>query len=481
MIGQRHRYQSPAIRLGTQGPWYWPRTISLSLAEIRHHWHLLGATGAGKSRLLAQLVVELIQAGQAVTLLDPDGDLARLVVTRLVAAGRLATPTDRARITYLDLPAAERAGRYLPLNVLDQPGDPHTVASHVLEALRRAWPALDGGQAPTFENLVLAGSVVLVHHQLPLTRLHDLLVDRAFRDRLLASLPDEAVVRFFHQRYDRWHREQPLLIESSLRRIFLLSFSPILRASLGQPDNLLQFRERFDRGQSLIVNLALPDGDARRLLGCLLTVAAEQAALTRTAQPLATRGPDHYLILDEATEFTARSATTLAEILVRCRKVGLWLVLAHQTWDQASGPLQSALQGAGIEVVFRLGRVDAERTAGIIGRTDPATIKHVVPDPVASTRTHPVFAPLAEQREHWIQTIQDLPDRQAFLRRPSGQVTRFRVWSTPDPVIDPECLAQIEQAYLDRYFRPVTMVMAEPSHPSTRLATPLLSRSEPDR
>src|SRR5581483_1372077 len=151
----------------------------------------------------------------------------------------------------------------------------HTTARNVLESLRRAWPSLDGGAAPNFENLVLAGTFVLIHHGLPLTRLHDVLVDKPWRDQLLTSLPDEQVVRFFKERYDRWNRDQPMLIESSLRRIFLLAFSPSLRFSLAQPENVLRYREILDAGRSVIVNLALGDGDARRLLGCLLTVAAE--------------------------------------------------------------------------------------------------------------------------------------------------------------------------------------------------------------
>ena len=40
----------------------------------------------------------------------------------------------------------------------------------------------------------------------------------------------QEVVDFFHLRFDRWGREAPLMIESTLRRIFLLTFSPALRA-----------------------------------------------------------------------------------------------------------------------------------------------------------------------------------------------------------------------------------------------------------
>jgi hypothetical protein len=146
-------------------------------------------------------------------------------------------------------------------------------------------------------------------------------------------------VRFFTERFERWGREQRLQIESSLRRIFLLSFSPVLRDSLGQRANRLDFHHLLASNASLIVNLALPDGDARKLFGCLLTVGAEQAALARTAVPTDER-PGHYLIVDEFGEFSAQSEESLAQILSLCRKFGLYLVLAHQTWGQTSERLR---------------------------------------------------------------------------------------------------------------------------------------------
>jgi len=49
--------------------------------------HVIGVTGSGKSRLLAQLFLELLRSGRAATLIDPAGDLARLLMERLVADG----------------------------------------------------------------------------------------------------------------------------------------------------------------------------------------------------------------------------------------------------------------------------------------------------------------------------------------------------------------------------------------------------------
>jgi TraM recognition site of TraD and TraG len=471
------------IPVGTVAGRFFGRTLRLSRRQIQTHMHVMGVTEAGKSRFLAGLFLSLTRCGMPATLIDPDGDLARLVLAHLVAQGvyRDADPAAAGdtnpyhRMLYLDLPAAARAGRFLPFNVLNQASDPHTTARNVLEALRRAWPTLDGGVAPTFENVVLAGSFVLIHHRLPLTLLHDLLVEKPWRDRLLAGVPDPTVVRFFHERYDRWARQQPLLIESTLRRIFLLAFSPVLRYSLALPDNTLDFRALFAQRRSLIVNLALQDGDARRLLGCLLTVSAEQAALARADEPATAPRPSHHLILDEFAEFSAQSEASLARIVSHCRKYGLFLVLAHQTWSQASERLRGALQNAGIDVNFRLGRSDAEHAAPIVGRVNPLSVKHLVADADAAGRTHPVFYHPTEQWETWIQALQDLPLREAFLTRPRAPAVRIRTLTVPDPAVDADELGHVEEVYLARYFRPQVEAEAalaaahHPAPPTTRL------------
>jgi hypothetical protein len=115
-----------------------------------------------------------------------------------------------------------------------------------------------------------------MQHRLPIVLLHDLLTDAPWRTALLKGVTDPTVRGFF-VRMERWgSREQAQYLESTLRRAFLLSFSPVLRYSLGQTANRLgSFRERMDRGRSLIVNLALPDADDRRLIGSLLTVFME--------------------------------------------------------------------------------------------------------------------------------------------------------------------------------------------------------------
>ncbi|MHB8644650.1 MAG: type IV secretory system conjugative DNA transfer family protein [Thermomicrobiales bacterium] len=451
--------RSHQIPIGSFGPRPLRIPVHLNVAELATHLSVTGATGSGKSRWLARLAVSLITQGEAVTVLDPHGDTARLILATLIARGVYDGPHAFERITYLDLPEASRVGRYVPFNILNQPFDTPTTARLVLEALRRAWPALDNGVAPAFENAVLAGVSVLIRHQLPIVFLHDLFTDAAWRADLLKDVTDPTVRGFF-QRLDRWgSREQAMYLESTLRRAFLLGFSPVLRYSLGQTEHRLgPFRERMDAGQSLIVNLGLPDPDARRLLGSFLTVFMEQGALQRVDTDAERRGKNHTLILDEFAAVSSQSGTALAHILEQCRKFGLGLVLANQSGGQLTERMKSALAGVGTSVVFRLGRQDAEEAAYRIGAADPLLVKHWGDEHAA----HPLYVPLPEQWEEWTRAIQHLRPRQMFVRRLppkhpirrrlQARVARLRTPDLPDPTVNPARLAAVEDWYLTNCF-----------------------------
>jgi hypothetical protein len=348
---------SPKLTLGTFGPLpVLTLPLKIRLSQANTHWHIIGTSGSGKSFFLAQLFLSLLKQGLPVTLIDPHGDLAKLVLSHLVAQGRFKDkdPTTYERILYLDLPRAERQARYLPFNPLRQEAEEHTIAANFKEAMHRAFPELSQGAA-IFDTLLPRAIRVLLANNLPLTALEPFLWDEGFRTKLLERLhtPDAATISsYFHHVYAELRRSEQITYAGSvLRRAALLTDLPILRYSFSQLTNRLQFRRILDSGTSVIINLALQEGEASRLLGCLLTVGYEQAALSRS--DAATRR-SHHLIIDEFHSFATHSSQAFSGMLFQTRKYGLYLGLAHQFWGQANQYLQEALQNTGIDVVFNL-------------------------------------------------------------------------------------------------------------------------------
>lgn len=442
--------------------------------------HVLGKTGSGKSYFLAGLFLSLYQAGLPVTLVDPHGDLAELVLSHLIQSGAYRDGGMFERLVYLDLPSADTQGLYLPFNFLDQPYNDHAMAELVSEACKRAWPELAQG-APTFENILKHSVIALRANKLPLTRLSDLLTDTALRNQLLEQVTDTQVIRFFKMRMDQWGREAPLMKESTLNRADLLTLTPLLRYSLGNNRNRLDFRAILDSGTSVIINLAFPYPDARRLFGCLLTVGMESAALSRANAAASDRGPSHHLLLDEFSQFTAQSETALTRMLSETRKYGLFCVMAHQNWSQADERLRGALQNAGLEFIFKAGRMDAEYSARLLGWVNPMRVKHQVKVELGGERMHPSYFPLQEQWERHIQQIQFLKEGHAFVRLPNDAVKKIKTRTLPVLRLPRETLEEVKNEYIHRYFEKAASTEISGPHgatlvPGVPVSLPRISR-----
>src|SRR3954451_23148667 len=105
--------RGPTVSLGTKRFLHFgKRALRITPQQARAHMHVLGKTGSGKSYFLAGLFLAFHEAGMPVTLIDPHGDLAELVLSQLAAAGAFGDAGVFERLVYLDLPAAAAAGRY---------------------------------------------------------------------------------------------------------------------------------------------------------------------------------------------------------------------------------------------------------------------------------------------------------------------------------------------------------------------------------
>src|SRR5207253_4839822 len=131
------------LSVGHYGTWPFRRRLRLTRDEYLTHLHCIGKSKSGKSNFLAYIVPRLILSGIGVTVIDPHGDLARLILSHLVAYDFFHYPSAFDNLLYLDIATADNSGMYLPFNVLKQPHmRADAIASNVREAFHRAWPEL---------------------------------------------------------------------------------------------------------------------------------------------------------------------------------------------------------------------------------------------------------------------------------------------------------------------------------------------------
>ncbi len=57
-----------------------PRPVAISVEDARHHLHVIGETGTGKSTFLANLVLADAAAGRSAIVIDPKGDLVEAIL-----------------------------------------------------------------------------------------------------------------------------------------------------------------------------------------------------------------------------------------------------------------------------------------------------------------------------------------------------------------------------------------------------------------
>ena len=443
---------APNIILGTHGLFNW-RRISLDAHAVATHKHVIGLTGQGKSKFLANYCLQLFEQGIPFCLVDPHAELADDLLFLLSDRGHFPACAPHNRIRYVDF---SRRDRFLPFNVLNQPYPVDTIAQHLIEVCMRVWPNLAAGQAPTFERLITNTLKLLTYNALPLTFLTPVLTNKALRESLLESITDRDpwVVRFFRDSFDNWRREEERMKESTVNRGDLFTNTDRMRYSLGQQENALNFRAIMDGQISLIVNLNGLADKEQRFLGAFITHGFEQAAYARGA-PGSLRTPYH-LILDEFPMFTAQSEEGLANVLSRTRKYGLFLTLAHQTLGQVSVKLLGALQNTML-LAFGLGPRDARAMAEDLAHFDPEETKEAQVGAGEQERTLAGFASVPESYQKLKDELAMLKPREVILKNRHHQA-RFKTLTIPNFRTTPQQLQELKDRYAEQLMTPEHVV-----------------------
>ena len=322
------------------------KSIRLSRKLRLRHTYVIGATGTGKSTLLRSLILQDIDAGRGVVLLDPHGDLVEDVLAGI--------PEERHGDVVLFDPADEE--RPVGLNVLQARTDRERelLSSDLVSVFQRLSTSWGDQMTAVLGNAVLA---ILDHPARgTLLDLRRLLAEKSFRDEYLQGVRDPVVRSFFKQDFPRLigRPQTPILtrLDAFLR-------PRMVRGVVCQREAKLDLGQTIDQGKIFLGKLSQGAIGAENaaLLGSLILSKVHQAAIARERMPEEAR-KDAFLYIDEFQEFRTPS---LSSLLSGGRKFHVGLVLAHQNRRQLSSDelADSILANAATRVCFRLGDDDA--------------------------------------------------------------------------------------------------------------------------
>ncbi len=344
-----------------------PRPVALGAADARHHLHVLGATGTGKSTLLTNLILADAAAGRGVAVLDPKGDLIGDVLARL--------PADAAaRLVLIDpgetlAPAA--------LNVLDATGrSPELVTDRVVGVFARLYAAYWG---PRIEDVLRCACLTLTRQPPPapgrqsgqvatLADIPRLLSNPRYRQLLTAQITDQTGLGGFWAWYDALTDAARAAVigpvMTKLRGILTRRFAVDL---LGASASSFSLTQILDGG---ILLARLPKGllgdDTTRLVGSLLLSCLWQEATARASQPETAR-LDAAVYIDECHNFMHLPGP-IDDVLAEARGYHLSLVLAHQHLGQLPRELADAIHAnARNKALFTVSPDDARILARHVG------------------------------------------------------------------------------------------------------------------
>ncbi|MBI1769654.1 MAG: type IV secretion system DNA-binding domain-containing protein [Bacteroidetes bacterium] len=323
--------------------------VSIETRQRLNHMHIIGATGTGKSTLLHNLIVQDIEQGHGLSVIDPHGDLIERVIACI--------PARRFKDVVLFDPSD--AENPIGINILSAKGEAekNVAASDLVAVFQRMSTSWGDQMTVVLGNAIQA--FLESERGGTLLDLRKFLLEEDFRREFLRTVRDQDV-RYF------WEKQHHILRGGTLGSI-LTRLDTFLRPKIVRkvvaPKVELHFDDILNQRKILLIKLAqgLMGEENSTLLGTLVVSKLHQGAMARQALQAKERTP-FFLYVDEFQNFITPS---LAGVLSGTRKYGLGLILAHQDlrqiFNQDSGVANSVISNPGTRICFRLGDFDAQK------------------------------------------------------------------------------------------------------------------------
>ncbi|OGZ97825.1 MAG: hypothetical protein A2679_02020 [Candidatus Sungbacteria bacterium RIFCSPHIGHO2_01_FULL_54_26] len=322
--------------------------------DRRQHMYVIGKTGVGKTVLLKNMALQDIRAGHGVGIIDPHGEFVEEVLAQI--------PKNRMNdIIYFNPVDVDYPIGFNVLDILDTKYK-HLVVSDLLGIFTKIWANVWSARMEyILQNCILA---LLDTPGTTLLGIPRILVDKEYREKIIANVKDPVVRSFWIHEYETWRdqfrNEAIVPIQNKVGQFLNTSF---IRNIVGQPRSTLNIPQIMNEGKILLVNVSKGriGEDNSALLGAMIITKIQLAAMERVRIPEEDRR-DFYMYVDEFQNFATDS---FASILSEARKYRLNLIVAHQYIGQlvtdTSTKVRDAIFGnVGSMLVFRVGADDAE-------------------------------------------------------------------------------------------------------------------------
>ncbi|MFA5937465.1 MAG: CxxC-x17-CxxC domain-containing protein, partial [Candidatus Paceibacterota bacterium] len=322
--------------------------------DRRQHVYILGKSGTGKSVLMFNMIIQNIENGDGVCMVDPHGENVEAILS--------AIPPHRMKDVVYFNPAD--TDFHIGFNVLEliDPKYKHLVASGLMGIFTKIWAnAWSARMEYILNNCILA---LLDTPGTTLLGIPRMLVDKDYRQKIISNLKDPVIKAFWVHEYEAWQdkfrNEAIAPIQNKVGQFLSTS---IIRNIVGQSISTINIFDIMNEGKIFLVNVSKGriGEDNSALLGGMIITKIQLAAMERVRIPEDER-KDFYLYVDEFQNFVTDA---FAGILSEARKYRLNLTVAHQYTAQLISEKNSSVRDAifgnvGTMIVFRVGADDAE-------------------------------------------------------------------------------------------------------------------------
>lgn len=323
--------------------------FGIKLDDRKRHIYIIGKSGTGKSTLLENMIIDDLQEGRGVVVIDPHGELAEKVIE--------SVPEHRVNDTVVIDPAdVQWPISFNPLEKVE--GYEERIASGFVSVLKKIF---GNSWGPRLEYILRNATKALIEApNSTMMGIPRMLTERGYRDFVLQHVTDPVVRNFWQYEWNAMEpKQQAEAIGPVLNKVGQFLSSSMIRNLTCQPKSTIDFRDVMDNKKILVVNLSKGrvGEDAMALLGSMIVTRVQLAAMSR-ADVAASERADCFLYVDEFQNFATDS---FAEILSEARKYGLGLTIAHQYIAQLPEEVRDAVIGnVGTMILFRVGTPDGE-------------------------------------------------------------------------------------------------------------------------